>query len=322
MSRSGYLLPHVSTRDAARDMDVLRAALGDEKLTYLGKSYGTYLGAVYADLFSGRVRALVLDGAVDPTLSAEALDRAQAQGFEVALQAFVADCARRSGCPLGTSAGEASKKLESFLEEVARDPLPGIGERLLTGGDAISGVAAALYSKEQGWPVLRIALRAALAGDGAALLSLADSMAERDDDGSYSNLVAANTAINCADHPAPKDVSVFAENARIYAKESPHFGAYIAWSGLVCAYWPVKASEPAPLRAEGAAPILVVGTTRDPATPYAWAKALASQLTSGVLLTLEGDGHTAYGNGNACIDRTVEAYLIDAKPPTNGAVCR
>jgi pimeloyl-ACP methyl ester carboxylesterase len=322
-ARSGDLLPHVGTRDAARDMDVLRAALGDEKLTYLGKSYGTYLGAIYAELFPTRVRALVLDGALDPTLSSEDLDRAQARGFEVALQSFIADCVKRSGCPLGTSSSAATSRLERFLADVDRSPLPGDGARELTGGDAISGVAAALYSKEQGWPILRIALRAALGGDGAALLSLADAMSERNSDGEYSNLLAANTAINCADHPSPKDASAYQANAEIFAKESPVFGAFMAWSGLVCAYWPFPATiAPEPIHAVGAAPILVIGTTRDPATPYAWAQALASQLDSGVLLTYEGDGHTAYGNGNACIDRAVEAYLIDSKSPAADTRCK
>ncbi len=207
---SGNLLPYVGTRDAARDMDVLRAALGDEKITYLGKSYGTYLGGIYAEMFPTKIRALVLDGALDPSLSGEATDRVQAQGFEVALQAFIADCVRGSNCPLGTSVSAANASLDRLLSQVRTQPLPAPlapGGRTVGWSAATTGIAAALYDKAQGWPLLRTGLRRALAGDASVLLLLSDSLSGRQADGTYDNSQEANIAINCVDHPAPRDAN-------------------------------------------------------------------------------------------------------------------
>ncbi|MEQ7007656.1 alpha/beta hydrolase [Actinopolymorpha sp. B17G11] len=321
-TRSGELLPHVSTVDAARDMDILRSALGDEELTYLGKSYGTFLGATYAGLFPSRAGRLVLDGAIDPTLTARDLGLEQAKGFEVALRAFITDCVRRSGCPLGTTTEEAYRTLDDLLARTDRSPLPTGESRQLTQALATTGIVMPLYVKEY-WPRLRTALGSALDGDGSRLLALADEYAERGPDGRYrSNSGEAILAVNCLDRPDLTSVAEARAEEPAFEKASPRFGSFILWGSLTCAEWPVKPTgKPAAIKATGTRPILVVGTTRDPATPYEWSERLAEQLDAGVLLSRDGDGHTAYMQGNTCIDRAVEAFLLDGKPPRNGTHC-
>ncbi|MFC7968387.1 alpha/beta hydrolase [Streptomyces cinereoruber] len=321
--RSGKVLPHVSTVETARDMDVLRAVLGDERLSYVGASYGTFLGATYAELFPDRVGRLVLDGAMDPSLPALDLNRDQTAGFETAFRAFAADCVGRPDCPLGTgsvpAAGEALKK---FFRAVDAEPLPTGEGRKLGESLATTGVIAAMYD-EGAWPQLREALAQAKGGRGAGLLALADSYYEREPDGEYANLMAANAAVNCLDLPAayrgPADA---AKAVPSFEKASPVFGRGLAWAALNCTYWPSPATgRPHRITAEGAAPILVVGTTRDPATPYKWAESLAAQLSSGTLLTYEGDGHTAYGRGSDCVDTAINTYLLEGTPPRDGKRC-
>ncbi|MFI6878652.1 alpha/beta hydrolase [Streptomyces sp. NPDC050400] len=323
---SRKVLPHVSTIEAARDMDLVRAALGDEKLNYVGASYGTFLGATYAGLYPERVGRLVLDGAMDPSLDARELNEQQTAGFETAFQSFAKDCVGRSDCPLGTGTpDEAGKRLKEFFTTLDRTPIATgdpdgrkLGEALAT-----TGVIAAMYD-EGAWPQLRDALTAAIKEkDGAGLLALSDSYYERDPDGTYTNLMFANAAVNCLDQPpsftSPQEVK---DALPDFEKASPVFGAGLAWSALNCGYWPVKPTgEPHRITADGAAPIVVVGTTRDPATPYPWAKALADQLSSGRLLTYDGDGHTAYGRGSDCIDGAIDTYLLDGTPPTDGKRC-
>ena len=320
--RSRALLPYVGTRNAARDIDVLRAALGDAKLTYLGKSYGTYLGAWYAQLFPSHVRALVLDGAVNPDESGFGLNSVQAQGFEVALRSFTADCVRRPGCPLGNgtvSAGIA--RLQRLLNQTASKPLTSqIAGQPANNAMLLNGVASALYSKSF-WQYLRAGLTSAFDGNGTIMVELADALFERGPNGQYSNLMDVNTAVNCIDRPWPRSLGVWNAAAATAAKAAPQFGASNMWSSLPCAYWPVHAATPVRLRAAGAPPILVVGTTRDPATPFRWAQALARDLKSGVLLGWNGDGHTAYLNGSTCVDTAVDRYLISLATPRNGMVC-
>ncbi|MET9830105.1 alpha/beta hydrolase [Streptomyces sp. NPDC006385] len=319
------LLRHVSTTEAARDMDVVRAALGDERLTFVGASYGTFLGATYAGLFPDRVGRLVLDGAMDPSLPALRMNLDQTAGFETAFQAFARDCVRQPDCPLGTKAADVGKKLKAFFRKLDARPIPTgdadgrkLGESLAT-----TGVIAAMYD-EGAWSQLRDALSAAMReNDGAGLLGLSDSYFERDADGRYTNLMFANAAVNCLDLPAafatPDDVR---KSLPAFEKASPVFGEGLAWATLNCAYWPVAPTgEPRRIVAEGASPIVVVGTTRDPATPYRWAQALTRQLSSARLLTYDGDGHTAYGRGSACIDDTINAYLLRGTPPRDGKRC-
>ncbi|GAA5085716.1 pimeloyl-ACP methyl ester carboxylesterase [Thermocatellispora tengchongensis] len=322
---SGKLLPHVGTVDAARDMDILRAALGDKGLTYLGKSYGTFLGAMYADLFPTRVRALVLDGAVDPSLSPVELNETQAEGFEVALRSFLQDCFNDAACPFSSrDVDGAIEELRSLLQRADREPLRnGLGDgRRITEAWVTLGIIAPLYDRRS-WPVLRQALSHAFNGDGTTLLRLADLLIDRRQDGTYSNQTEANMAINCVDNVYPRTPDTYEKAAEQAEKEAPLFGAPVMWGSLPCAFWPVPSTRDVktPLDAQGAPPIVVVGTERDPATPYRWAEALAEELSSGVLLGFDGDGHTAYMTGSTCVDKAVDDYLINLKPPADGTRC-
>ncbi|MET9362198.1 alpha/beta hydrolase [Streptomyces sp. NPDC006632] len=320
---SGKILPHVSTVEAARDMDLVRQVLGDQKLHYVGASYGTFLGATYAELYPSRTGRLVLDGAMDPSLSSLDMNRDQTAGFETAFKSFATDCAKQKGCPLGSgSVQDASDRLRAFFKSADAKPIPTGQSRKLGESLATTGVIAAMYD-EAAWPELRTALTQAMKGDGAGLLTLADSYYERDASGKYANLMFANAAVNCLDLPpsfsGPDEVTAALPS---FEQASPVFGVGFAWSSLNCAYWPVKATgAPHRIEAKGAAPILVVGTTRDPATPYKWAQSLAAQLSSGTLLTYEGDGHTAYGRGSDCIDTAINTYLLDGTPPAKGKRC-
>ncbi|MEW2519086.1 alpha/beta hydrolase [Actinacidiphila alni] len=321
--RSAKILGHVSTVDSARDMDVLRALLGDQKLTYVGKSYGTFLGATYAGLFPQRVGRLVLDGAMDPSVGALESSRAQAGGFETAFKAFAEDCVKRSDCPLGTTSyADAGKRLDGLFSSLDATPLSTGTKRPLTEALGTTGVIAAMYD-EGAWSSLRTALTSAFKGDGGPLLQLSDSYYERDDKGKYSNLMYANSAVNCLDLPPALSSPADVERALpAFRAASPHFGTTLAWSSLICGYWPLPATGHAQrIEAKGAAPILVVGTIRDPATPYAWAVSLADQLSSGHLLTYDGDGHTAYARGSDCIDTAVNAYLLQGKVPPKDQKC-
>ncbi|MFF4520429.1 alpha/beta hydrolase [Streptomyces bluensis] len=322
------LLRHVSTVEAARDMDILRAVLGDKRLTYVGASYGTFLGATYAELFPERVGRLVLDGAMDPSLPARKLNEDQTAGFETAFRSFAKDCVRQRDCPLGgadATPAEAGRKLKAFLGRLDAKPIPAgdSGGRALGESLATTGVVAAMYN-EKSWPRLRQALTRAIDHrDGSGLLALSDGYYERGADGEYANLMSANAAVNCLDSPSAFSTPEQARRALpAFEKASPVFGRFLAWSSLSCAYWPVMPTgTPHRIAAKGAAPIIVVGTTRDPATPYHWARALASQLSSGRLLTYDGDGHTAYGRGSRCIDSAINTYLLDGTPPTRGKRC-
>lgn len=321
--RSGEILPHVSTVETARDMDILRALLGDEHLNYVGASYGTFLGATYAGLFPGRSGRLVLDGAIDPSLSSVEMNRGQTAGFETAFQSFAADCVKKADCPLAASSAEdAATALKQLFTDLDAKPIDTGETRKLTESLATTGVIAAMYD-ESAWPQLREALAAAQKGDGSGLLALADSYYEREPNGTYANLMYANAAVNCLDlPPAFASSQAVTQALPSFEKASPVFGKGFAWAALNCAYWPVRATGTAhPIKAEGAAPIVVVGTTRDPATPYAWARALAGQLSSGTLLTYEGDGHTAYGRGSDCIDTAINTYLLEGTPPPAGKKC-
>jgi pimeloyl-ACP methyl ester carboxylesterase len=320
-ARNGSYLEHVGTIDQARDMDVLRAALGDRKLTYYGASYGTYLGAKYAQLFPTRIRAMVLDGAVNPDESSTQENLVQAKGFETDLHDMLASCANSGSCPLGSTEQEAYQALRALEGQVAAHPLQ-VGDRVLGPGEFFQGLAAGLYATSS-WRSLWTVLGNAQKGDGKGLLAFADSLNERNSDGSYSNLVESNMAINCIDRPAPRSVASYTANAKAFAKQAPDFGAAIEYGALPCAFWRVPPVEQVhPVHAAGAPPILVIGTTRDPATPYVWAQALARQLKSGVLLTHDGDGHTAYLDRNECVDAAVKAYVDTLTTPAAGTTCR
>nr|WP_233290065.1 alpha/beta hydrolase [Kitasatospora sp. MBT66] len=321
--RSGDRLGHLSTVEAARDLDVLRALLGDERLHYVGKSYGTFLGATYAGLFPGRTGRMVLDGAMDPSLDSLTGNRTQAGGFETAWAAFARDCAAREDCPLGRTEQQAGERLTALFAAVDAHPLTTTdGARRLSEAQATTGVIQAMYADFL-WPRLRTALAEAATGDGTGLLRLSDDYYGREVDGSYPNLMFANMAVNCLDLPAPfAGPDDAARAVPDFERTSPRFGRDMAWMALTCTYWSVRPTgTPHTVRAAGAAPIVVVGTTRDPATPYAWAQALAGQLESGRLLTYDGDGHTAYGRHDTCLDGAVNRFLLGGEPPENGKTC-
>ncbi len=320
--RSGELAAHVSTVEAARDMDILRSALGERTMSYLGASYGTKLGATYAQLFPQRVGRFVLDGAIDPELGTRATSVQQAKGFQTALDAYAANCVQESiGCFLGKDVDGVEHTISSLLDTIADHPLPA-GDRTLTAGSAYYGISAALYNREY-WIVLSAGLRGALNGDGSLLMQLADAYADRNADGSFnSNLLEAFTDISCLDAHYSIPYSKVPRQFAAFDKASPVFGRTFAWSLTMCDGFKPRSDEPVPtIRAAGAAPIVVIGTTRDPATPYPWAVALARQLQSGVLISRAGDGHTGYHHGNPCVDRAVESYLVSGVVPRDGLSC-
>ncbi len=322
-ANSSDLLPHMSTADAARDMDLIRAAVGDPKMTYLGFSYGTFLGATYAGLFPDHVRAFVLDGALDPTLTFDQRNETQAVSFAQTFNRFLEFCASDKTCQF-RNGGKPGPAFDALMARIDKTPLPAtaIGDPRTVGpGLAFTGMLAALYSRST-WDILGQGLALAQKGDGSILLLLADSYNERQPDGSYHNVSAANNAVNCLDYVAPTDPAAYQAQAPELEKEAPRFGEVVAYSGLTCAFWPVHpTSDPGVITAAGAPPIVVVGTTGDPATPYDWAVKLAGQLRSGVLLTREGEGHTAYGTSD-CINSAVDTYLIDLTVPANGTTCK
>jgi hypothetical protein len=276
-------------------------------------------------MFPTRVRAFVLDGAIDPALRSATVYRQQALGFETNLRDFLTDCARRGDCPLGPDVGTATTRLDTLLAAIRTRPLPAprAAHGPLTLGYATTGIAGALYSPAY-WPLLRAALRDALGGDGSRLMAIADAYDERSRDGHYTNLVPALVAITCADGADRATVATAQRAAKRWARVAPHFGAQEAWGLVQCTQWPAPPTfRHHALHASDAPPILVVGTTRDPATPYAWARGLASQLRSGTLLGYDGDGHTAYAEGRStCVDDAVTAYLVDLRTPRNGTLCR
>ncbi len=322
-AHSGPLVAHVSTIEVAKDLDILRAAVGDATLHYYGASYGTLIGATYAQLFPDHVDRMVLDGALDPQLSPQQLNLQQAAGFETALNAYVDSCVTAASCPLGTDKQQALSKIKAFLDGLDAHPIDsGDPSRPLTEALGFYGIAVTLYDKDY-WSYLTNALGAAFSGDGSQLLTLADAYWSRNPGGGYQNNSAEVIyAVNCLDDPVNVSVSQIRASQARYERVAPVFGRVFAWSLLGCSNWPVKPTQPPlAIRAAGAKPIVVVGTTRDPATPYAWAQALANQLESGVLVSRNGDGHTGFHMGNSCVDGAVDAYLVSGSVPKDGLSC-
>jgi pimeloyl-ACP methyl ester carboxylesterase len=319
---SGRVLPFVDTASAAKDMDVMRAALGDDKLTYLGFSYGTYLGETYAHLFPTHIRAMVLDAVLDPTLSADDLNISQAASFEQNLKAFLADCnAHKTVAPKCAFAqeGDPASKLNALMQKVDTTPMP-VGNRALTRALAQTAVAQELYDQST-WPDLDLGLTQADRGNASVLMGFADSYLKRNPNGTYDNEIEANYAVNCLDHPALTDISAYDKLGAQYAQASPFFGPSFQYSNLPCAYWPAKPTGHAgPLTADGAPPILMVGGTNDPATPYAWAVAAHQQIAGSILLTRNGNGHGSYGV-SICATVAEINYLLNLLLPSEGTVC-
>ncbi len=324
-NNAGPLLAHVSTVDAAKDMDVLRAALGESRLTYLGKSYGTFLGATYAGLFPTKVGRFVLDGAMAPDLTLDEIGLGQAQGFELATRSWAQYCIYKGSCPLGTSVDEVMQGLRDFLARVDAQPLDKTGDRVvtkLTEGWASTGITEAMYSQSM-WATLVDAMRAALRGDGTGLMLLADQYAERTSSGRYTgNLLQSFYAVQCLDHQQSSSVAEQQKLAEESRATAPTWGPLLMWSALPCGFWPVKPTgTAAKITAAGSGPIVVVGTTRDPATPYAWAVRLRDELANASLITFNGDGHTAYMRSNACVDNAIDDYYVKGTVPKDGLNC-
>ncbi|GGR29224.1 alpha/beta hydrolase [Streptomyces roseolus] len=312
--RSGTVIPYTTTSATARDLDVIRQALGDEKLHYFGISYGTQLGGTYAHLFPRRVGRLVLDAVVDPTADAAGHARHQTVGFQRALDNYLRST--------GQTPRAGTARITTLLAALDRRPLE-VGDRLLTEGLATTGIAVTLYA-ESSWPLLTEALEAAEAGDGSGLLRLADAYNDRDEQGRYATRSHSQRAISCADSSERPTAARAKALLPEFRRLSPVFGAFLAWDTAGwCAGWPVKGEARTPAAsAPGAAPVLVVGTTGDPATPYEGAERMAEELGEGVgiLVTNKGEGHGAYGT-SPCVTRTVDAYLLDGKVPAYGTTC-
>ncbi|MBV2353142.1 alpha/beta hydrolase [Streptomyces sp. J2-1] len=321
---SKRILPHVRTTDAARDMDLMRQVLGDDKLHYFGISYGTELGGVYAHLFPTHVGRAVFDAVVDPTQDPEQSALGQARGFQLALDNFAADCtSKTTDCPLGDTPEEVKDRIAQLQRDLAKKPIPGLPPRQLTATAATNGIAQSLYSKDF-WEYLTEGLETAYDGDGRILMLLSDAMNGRGENGKYSNITAANVAINCADEKPRYTADQVREKLPEFRAASPLFGDYLAWGMVSCTDWAVPGAADHPdVSAPGSAPILVVGNTGDPATPYEGARKMVNALGTGVgvELTYKGQGHGAYDSKNKCVQSAVNAYLLDGTVPKADTVC-
>ncbi len=312
---SGAILPFVGTVNVARDMDRLRTALGDAGLTFMGQSYGTLIGEMYAQLFPTRVRAMVLDGVIDPALSLTQMVADQSNGFEAVLVSFFTWCADHAACPW-RPAGDPTGALLAQLASSANAPVPAGGGRHAGAGELYDALLDGLYSPLD-WSRLGSALAADAGGNGALVLTMSGSYTA---DGSTNGSDAAE-AIDCLDHPAPRKLSAYGTRANFMATSAPVFGPLLAWGEASCAVWPIPPTRtPGPVTAAGSPPILVIGTTNDPATPYAWAVNVAHELRAGVLLTRNGQDHVAYFY-SSCVRATVQAYLVTGALPPTGTIC-
>jgi pimeloyl-ACP methyl ester carboxylesterase len=307
------LLPHLGTRDVARDMDSVRAAMGDEQLSYLGISYGTAIGQVYADLFPERVRSMVIDGVLELGPTGLELADDQAVGFEMGLARFVEYCDAAEGCEIAGEALEAVEEVLAMAEEPGGIPAPD-ADRPAGPGEANLGISYALYSQSL-WGALDSALAAARGGDASELVDLADGYIGIGDFEIY-------FAVNCMDFAWPTgDPDAFLAAAKASAERAPHFGEALVNDYIRCVDWPVPPTPLAATSAPGTPPILVISTTNDPVTPYEAGVAVAETLENGILITNEGDGHGVTADGKACIDDLVTAYLVDDVVPEYGTVC-
>ena len=331
--KANQYLNHYSTAEAARDMDILRAALGDEKINYFGKSYGTYLGTLYAQFFPDKVGRMVLDGAVDPNISILEQEISQAKGFDDALTAFIADCAKQDDCSLPKGKKAATAKIIEIFQSSATNPLPRKikvekDDRLATEALLVLGSASALYEDVDGWPKLRTALSEAQQGYGDSFLDLADQYTGRSSDGTYmSNDLDSGAVIDCLDWPDKRTAEETKADAQRFTDAAPVFGPYLAYTNIACKFLTPPTKDKLTrttnkITAIKTAPIIVIGTTRDPATPYDWAVGLHKIFTTSKLISLDADGHTGQGRGSACVDNAVDAYLLQDKSPKKNLNCQ
>jgi pimeloyl-ACP methyl ester carboxylesterase len=307
------------TENAARDMDVIRAVLGDKKLHYLGKSYGTYLGTIYAQLFPDKVGRIVLDGAIDPGATPLQQSLIQAVGFENALDDFVQDCLQLDTCPLPKDA--TKQYFTDLFDSVAKKPLTTSTKRVATESLVVLGTASALYDSESGWPMLRVAIKQAQSGRGFMFLSLADAYTGRQPNGTYpTNEGDSGFVIDCLDWNDARSNEQIAQDAQSFKAQAPVFGPYLSYSGISCKYFD-GIKQPIKINQIETTPIIIIGTLRDPATPYSWAVALNKLITNSLLITLDGDGHTGHGRGSECVDKSVDTYFITGKIPATDQNC-
>ncbi|MDR1710405.1 MAG: alpha/beta hydrolase [Propionibacteriaceae bacterium] len=314
---NGILLEHISTVETVKDLDLLRQLVGDEKLYYYGASYGTEIGATYAELFGPNAARMVLDAAVDISLDKENAP-IQAEGFDTALNHFAEWCGGKSSCSLGKSKDAVLKTITDFLDRLDSKPIA-VGDRELTQTLATLGIGTTLYMGEDGWDYLDTAVTLALSGNGEFLLYLGDYLNGRDEQGDYGSLLYGFNAISCLDY---SDEGL-AEADRFWERDqqrAPIFGYYFG-PGYLCPLWPVRPVPELYITGPGAPPIVVIGGIGDNATPYAQAVNMAQQLESGVLLTYEGEGHGAYGGNSTCIDNAVVKYLVKGTVPKDGTSC-
>jgi pimeloyl-ACP methyl ester carboxylesterase len=312
---SGSTLPYVGTVDTARDLDRIRAALGDSQLTFIGHSYGTLLGATYAQMFPTHVRAMVLDAAIDPAMSTFQYTLDQAKSLEAVLDDFLAACQGSSSCGWRFT-GDPTAALLALLAQSRQQPIPGDGGRSAGPGEIYDALLSGLYSQSS-WPGLASALGEAAAGNSSAVLSMSDGYRQN---GSTNGSDAAE-AIFCLDHPVSRDTSSYPGFAALAGSSAPVFGPLLAWGVLGCAVWPAPPTRtPPPAIASGSASILVTGATKDPVTPYQWAVNLAHELQHGFLLTWQGEDHVSYYYSN-CVRNIDQAYLISGTLPAVGTVC-
>lgn len=316
---------HVGTENTVRDMDILREVLGDQRLNWLGFSYGTYLGTLYAEKFPDRVGRMVLDGALDPSLDSMQVSEGQSRGFQKAVARFAADCAPRSTCPYPGGTKAVLAGINELLAGLDRNPMPTSSSRVLTQADALTAVFFPMYSTSL-WPALRRALAQAGSNDGSGMLALSDYATDRTGPNTYAgNMTSAFYAIACWDMPQPPGASGLRAAALAWSQDAfiPELAVSMAWGNAPCRFWyGHSVRTPRPATTSTVAPILVIGTTFDPATPYWWSVALSKQLKTSTLLTRRGDGHTAYGSGSSCIDSAVDDYLLSGAMPAAGTVCR
>ena len=316
-------LANVGTASVVKDLDALRAAVGDEKLNYIGYSYGTRIGSAYAETFPDRVRAMILDGAVDPNADPIQSDIDQAAAFQQAFDDYAADCAQDPDCPLGTDPAKSVDIYRSMVDPLVNDPAATRDPRGLSYGDALIGTIMALYSPNL-WRHLTQGLSELANGRGDTLLALADMYMRRDSEGRYTNATDARIAVNCVDQPPISDRSKVVDEDRRLREVAPFmsYGEFTGHAPLsACAFWPVPpTSTPHAVSAPGLPPVLVVSSTGDPATPYQAGVDLAKQL-GGALLTFNGTQHTVVFQGEQCVDDYAAAYLTDLTLPPPDATC-
>ena len=319
---TGPLLGTVDTQSAARDLDLLRAALGDTELNFLGYSYGTFLGAIYAELFPEKVGRFVLDGAVDPSTSNFEFTKTQAVGFENALRAYLADCVTGEDCPFRGSVDNALTTIGALMASVDASPITATDGRQLGASALLTAIIYPLY-QATAWPQLSVMFDTVMHGSADVAFQFADAYNGRDADGNYSdNSTESFIAIKCIDYAYNADPASMRSQAAELAEAAPVIGPYLSFGDIGCANWPYTfTGERDEIRAAGAAPILVVGTTNDPATPYVWAQQLAEQLERGTLVTYTGEGHTAYNKSNSCVNDAVDSYLVDGIVPAADPQC-